>query len=45
MIVMVKDLHTSKSIDEVVFPLRHLYRLASIKSEYLKGVDGYAYKG
>jgi hypothetical protein len=45
LIAMVKDLQTSKSIDEVVFPLRHLYRLASIKPEYLKGVDAYMYKG
>jgi len=45
LIAMIKDLQTSKSIDEVVFPLRHLYRLASIKPEYLKGVDAYLYKG
>jgi hypothetical protein len=45
MVAMVKDLHTSKSIDEVVFPLKHLYRLASIKPEYLKGVNAYVYKG
>jgi len=42
---MVKDLHTINSIHEVVFPLRHLYRLASIKPEYLKGVDTYLYEG
>jgi len=42
---MIQNLHTSQSINEVVFPLRHLYRLASIKPEYLKGVDGYLYEG
>ena len=45
LVVMVKKLHTSESINEVVFPLRHLYRLASIKPEYLKGVDAYLYEG
>jgi hypothetical protein len=45
LVAMVKKLHTSKSINEVVFPLRHLYRLASIKPEYLKGVDAYLYEG
>ncbi|KIM43846.1 hypothetical protein M413DRAFT_26137 [Hebeloma cylindrosporum] len=44
LVEMIKDLHTSRSIDEVVFPLRHLYRLASIKPEYLKGVDAYVYE-
>jgi len=42
---MIQNLHTSQSINEVVFPLRHLYRLASIKPEYLKSVDGYLYEG
>jgi len=45
LVVMIKELHTSKSIDEVVFPLRYLYRLASIKPEHLKGVDGYLHEG
>lgn len=44
-VAMIKKLHTSKSINEVLFPLRHLYRLASIKPEYLKGVDAYLYEG
>jgi hypothetical protein len=40
-----KKLHTSaSSVPEVVLPLRHLYRLASIKPEYLKGMDGYLYE-
>lgn len=41
---MIQNLHTSQSINEVVFPLRHLYRLASIKPGHLKGVDGYLYE-
>jgi len=45
LIAMVKRLHTNNSIQEAVFPLRHLYRLASIKQEYLKGVDAYLYEG
>jgi len=44
LVVMIKELHTSKSINEVVLPLRHLYRLASIKPDYLKGVDAYLYE-
>jgi len=42
---MIQNLHTSQSINEVVFPLKHLYRLASITPEYLKGVDGCLYEG
>jgi 2OG-Fe(II) oxygenase superfamily len=45
LVVMIKEMHASNSVDEVVFPLRHLYRMASIKPEYLKGVDGYLYEG
>lgn len=45
LVSMIQNLHTSQSINEVVFPLRHLYRLASIKPECLKGVDGYLYEG
>jgi len=45
LVVMIKKLHTSESINEVAFPLRHLYRLASIQPEYLKGVDAYLYEG
>jgi hypothetical protein len=43
-VVMIKEMHTSNSVDEVVFPLRHLYRMASIKPEYLKGIGGYLYE-
>jgi 2OG-Fe(II) oxygenase superfamily len=44
LIGMVKREHASK-VDEVVLPLRHLYRMACIKPGYLKGVDGYLYEG
>jgi hypothetical protein len=33
-----------KSVDEIVFPLRHLYRVTAIKPEYLKGADEYLYE-
>ncbi|KAK7468370.1 hypothetical protein VKT23_002886 [Stygiomarasmius scandens] len=31
-------------LDRVAFPLQHLYRLASIRSEYLKGADATLYE-
>jgi hypothetical protein len=45
LVKMIKKKHASHEVDEVVFPLRHLYRMASIRPEYLKGVDGYLYEG
>ena len=42
---MIRQLQASKLIDEVAFPFRHLYRLANIKPEYLKGVNAYMYEG
>jgi hypothetical protein len=33
LVVMVKDVHSSALLDKVVFPLRYLYRLASINPE------------
>jgi hypothetical protein len=44
LVAMIKEKHSSNSVDEVVFPLRHLYRMASIKPEYLKGIDEYLHE-
>lgn len=39
----ITDMHTSQKLNEVGFALSHLYRKASIRPEYLKGIDAVLY--